>query len=756
MARDIGEPDEATTQGSSAPSLTPYAYVLGGVMLGGLSPVFTKLLLLQDVEGPTIVAARYLLTVLFLAPFGLPHHRPQKAGRPSRRAWVTLFLVGAFGSGLGALLFTAAVDYASAGVVNAISKTAPIFVALFAYFTLRERVTYLRFLLVAVMVAADLLIAAGELTFTRELISRRLLGDLLALGAGMTRAAAEILGKSALRQFAPSTVALWRFGVGLVVAGAVSAATGGYASLSGLSVNGWLILLALAGVSTALYMALYYRGLAQIPAHVAVSLKLLGAIVTVVVSWIVLREALTPYHIAGICVLISGAYLLVIRAAHPTEERPEAIRAAIRPWTRLRPRIVGLVVLLVVCSVGVVWYLSVRHSVRLLQQQVQLTVGEVAAILVEFGGLEERPSWQSYEQYLQRVVGHRVEGDLYALEVVYVAALDPRGNIGAFAISPEMEVVAEGGVTRPVRDREAMRELLSEMGRSAERYGIITATAQLISEGRVVGTLKLGARREMAEGMVGEIVGRSAVAAMAVLLLAAAIAAVAVGGMVEPIERLASDLSAGSEEGEPGRTDADEVEQIRTALGVVGQAVGVERQTIAALSLALAERALADEAPGVVGRGGALRLAALVPKDANVPEMAQVIEGVAREAARQDGAFAGIGGRLAWADWGGERDDALRGALAALALREELTGTAAGDGVTILVGAGEDFDDWTPTVGSVPMPATGPLLLMGEGALAEAAEHVTVEREQGPAGFARLVGLSEPSGLEQVAEEPED
>jgi hypothetical protein len=193
----------------------------------------------------------------------------------------------------------------------------------------------------------------------------------------------------------------------------------------------------LAGLSTALYMALYYRGLAEIPAHVAVSLKLVGAVVTVVVSWFVLAEVLTPYHIAGIAVLISGAYLLVMRSARPeAEEETQPPLPPRRPWARLRPRLVGLVVLLVVSSVGVVWFLSVRHSVHLLRQQVQLTVGEIAAVLVEFGGLEERPSWQAYQQYLERVVGHRVEGELYALEVVYVAALDPRGNIGAYAVAP--------------------------------------------------------------------------------------------------------------------------------------------------------------------------------------------------------------------------------------------------------------------------------------------------------------------------------
>lgn len=737
--------------GDARGSLRPYVFVLAAVMVGGLSPVFTKLLLLRDVEGPTIVAARYLLAVLFLLPFGLPA-RPRHGPPPDRRAWATLILVGAFGSGLGALLFTAAVDLASAGVVNAISKTAPIFVALFSYFTLRERVSYLRFLLVVVMVAADVLIIAGELTFSGQLVSARLLGDLLALGAGVTRAAAELLGKSALRRFRPSTVALWRFGVGLVVAGAVSAGTGGWSSLGGLNLSGWTILLALAGLSTALYMALYYRGLAEIPAHVAVSLRLLGAIVTVVVSWFVLGEALSPYHIAGIVVLISGAYLLVMRTAQPAVHRaPASLRR--RPWTRLRPRLVGLVVVVVSLSVGVVWYLSVRHSTQLLQEQVQLTVGEIAAILVEFGGLEERPSWQSYQQYLQRVVGHRVEGRMYALEVVYVAALDPRGNIGAFAVTPELTVVGEDGRSYQVRDRESMRQLLRAMEGPARRRDLITATANLVMDDQIVGSLRMGCKREMAEGMVGEIVGRSAVAAFTVLLLAAAITAVVVGGMVEPIERLAAELRAPW--ARTRHADTDEVEQIRSALGVVGQAVGLERRTIAALSVSLAARTLDDEPARPPDHR--VWLAAAVGGGAEVADYAAVVEAVAREAARQDGILAAAAGGVAVARWGGERDDALRAVLAALAVRESIMGRASVP-VTIAVGAGKDATGWAAVrnrVSAEAMEHAGITILIGQEACREAGDEIVVAPDEAT-GYHLLKDLREPEALRSVAREPED
>ena len=369
----------------------------------------------------------------------------------------------------------------------------------------------------------------------------------------------------------------------------------------------------------------------------------------------------------------------------------------------------GLVVLLVIVSVGFVWYLTMRQSVQLVRQQVQLTVGEIAAILVEFGGLEERPSWQAYQQYLQRVVGHRVEGDLYALEVVYVAALDARGNIGAWAVAPELQITEGDGRHLQVPDRTAMQRLLQVVDEGAASRGLITATAELHSEGRVIGSLKMGCRREMAEGMIGEIVGRSAVVAITVLLLAGAIATLAVGGMLEPIERLTAQLwtrgGSGASEG-----NLDEVEQIRRALGVVGEAMGLERTAIAGLSLSLAEHALADGARLVRPPAGRAWLAVLLP-DASPPE---------RELA-----------------------DALAGQLA--------------DGALIVLGAGQDAERLEEAAG-LTLKRTGPApaIVIGVDALADASEHLATEELDGGMSYRRVIGMREAPDLRRVAREPED
>ena len=749
------------------PNLRPYAFVLTGVMVGGLSPVFTKLLLLDNVAGETIVAARYLVAVLLLLPIGIPHHRRAEGPAPDRRAWLTLILVGVFGSGLGALLFTAALDMSSAGVVNAISKTAPIFVALFAYFTLRERVTYLRLLLVAVMVCADMLIAAGELTFGGQLVSTRLMGDALALGAGMTRAAAEILGKSALRRFRPTTVALWRFGVGMVVGAAVSAGTGGWATLGGLGLRGWAILIALGGISTALSMTLYYRGLADIPAHIAVSLKLLGAIVTVVVSWVVLGEALTPYHIAGMGVLVSGAYLLVMRASHPHPELVLPSRVAARPWAGIRARLITLTVALVVGSVGVVWYLSVRHSARLLQQQVELTIGEIGAILADFGALDERPSWQSYQQYIGRVVGQRIEAESYSLQIVYVAVLDERGNLGAFAVSDELRLVDKQGNRLPRGDRAAEESFLQAMDAGqARRLGLITVTVERLRAGRRVGTIKLGATRDLARDIVGEVVGRSAVAALTVLLLAIAVAVVAGGSLVEPIERLAAEVGRAGRSRRVQPRGWDEVGEIRQGVGLVVEQLMGEKGTVAALRSALAQQLLEDaggpdEPPGprvalVVDAGPLVR-------EGPTADLEALIETTAREVMANGGRLRrAMGTNLVatWGDAGFEQDDPLRAAVAGLAVGERLGGIAQRHRVVIGLGAGDSAIQAVEAALTVraqqPPGEVGFCLISAPEVVAEASEHLQFEPAGEGAGVMWVTGLAPEGPAEDLAAEPEE
>jgi class 3 adenylate cyclase/drug/metabolite transporter (DMT)-like permease len=541
--------------------LQAYYLIVLAVLLQGLSPVLTKLLLRDDrLSASTTVAARYVIAVLFLLPFGAPSAaNAVREGKPRRRDWVALIFVGGFGSALGALLFTKALETAPAGVVNALSKTAPIFVAFIAYYTLRERISSVRFTLVFVMVAADVLIGLGEYkaASTTEL-GLRLGGDVLAVLAGLSRALAEILSKGALRRFSPTTVALARFGVGALVGAIACIGGGAWGELTHLSLRGWVILIGLGGICTSLSMSIYLRGLAEAQAHVAVSLRLLGAIVTVIFSWVILQESLHPLHVAGIAILVFTSYIIVTRAAHvpetprpaPEEERRAEARIAseeeVTPRTpsrlSLKLKIASVVVVVVFVTMFASSTLSLRHTEAVVRQELRLMMGQIATNVAQLQQLPDPPDRQTLQAYAERIVRQEIKGEAYSVRIVFLAILDERGHISAFAANPrQLELADESRRAYREGDMAAAQKLVAmavsgELDRKNDLLTVRVTRRAGASEAPVV---VMGSRRSLARRPLEEVRSRAVFLTLVFVLLGILAAIHFAGTITGPLERLA-------------------------------------------------------------------------------------------------------------------------------------------------------------------------------------------------------------------------
>jgi drug/metabolite transporter (DMT)-like permease/methyl-accepting chemotaxis protein len=528
--------------------LQPYLFILLAVLLQGLSPVLTKLLMDWDgLSASTVVAARYGLAVLFLLPFGI--RRPDVGspyGPPRRRDWVALIGVGGFGSAIGTLLFTQALGMAPAGVVNALSKTAPIFVAFLAYYALRERISSLRFTLVFVMVAADVLIGLGEFRAAPAAqVGARLAGDAFALLAGLSRALAEILSKGCLHRFRPSTVALSRFGVGLVVGAVACTAAGGWGELARLSARGWIVLVVLASVGTSVSMAVYLRGLAEAQAHVAVSLRLLGSIVTVGFAWSILGERLQPLHFAGIAILLGAAYVIVSRAA-----RREAVPSAAlsEPWTPAMPKlslklkVATLIVAVVFTTMFASSTLSIRHTEGVVRREIRVLMAQMAANIAQLQAVPDTPRLTTTSQYIDRLVRQDIVGPAYSVRIIFIAVLDQRGHVTAFATNPLQLTLADtSGLAYRRGDRSAVQRLVrmalsGELDRTSD---VVTVRAVSERDGREVPLVVLGCRRSLARRAEEEVRNRAVLLTFIFVLLGMAVAIQVAGGITRPLEHLA-------------------------------------------------------------------------------------------------------------------------------------------------------------------------------------------------------------------------
>ena len=763
-------------------------------MLQGLSPVLTKLLLIDGLSREAVLSARYLLAFMLLAPIGAPSMARREPGlRPRPGDWIALFLVGALGSGIGALLFTAALEYSSAGVVNSISKTAPVFVAVLGYVMLRERVTSARLLLVGAMVGADVLIGLGELAFDTAEARARLLGDGLALLAGVTRATAEILAKGTLRRFAPSTVTMWRFGSGFLVTGGLAAYTGAYRELAHLNAHGLAILGTLAGVSTALSMYLYYRGTAKIPVHVAVSLKILGAVVTVIVSWIVLRETLNLYHVTGIGLLISGAYLLVMRTARETagpevgERAPAATPAPVRGGFRVRLTL--LVAGFTVATVIVATVLSVRHTNAMVSQQIRLTMGKLAAAIVQLQGVEDPPSRHTLQQYLRRIVRHRIEDELYSVDIVYVAMTDEDENVLAFAVNEELALVDEAG--RPYRagDLVAAQRLMAmaDSGALGRKYDITPVRAELRrggGPGDVVAVVEIGCKRSLAGRVLAEIAARNVVLVLILVAIVVTLAAALVRRLTNPLERLAlamqrlsgGDLDmpfyseGGGEVGEMGESLQTMRENLRMAdalrralVRYAAVQIGQELPAASAVheeSAPTARTVMFVEVP----------LQALAEGAENGARLPEFVDTIVTAVLHNDGEIDRWLDGSVIAQWsGGGEEDALWATLAAIELRGKLADLLPEAGPCLRIGVevadlragplgarNEELREARARVLDPVSDQGGAVeVLLGERAMAEVAEHVIAER-QGEEPVWRLINLTASGEFEGFSELVED
>jgi len=724
--------------------LQPYYLILLAVLLQGLSPVLTKLLMDKDaLSASTVVAARYALAVLFLLPFGVRGPDPSsKYGPPRRRDWVALLCVGGFGSAIGTLLFTQALAMAPAGVANALSKTAPIFVAFLAYYALRERVSSLRFTLVFVMVAADVLIGIGEFRAAPAAeVGARLAGDVCALLAGLSRALAEILSKGCLHRFKPSTVALSRFGIGLLVGAVACTAQGKWGQLGTLSPRGWLVLIALGSIGTSISMAIYLKGLAQAQAHVAVSLRLLGSIVTVGLAWAILGERLHPLHFAGIAILLGASYVIVTRAARREigpPGRPERAPgiALSEPWTPVRARlslklkIAALIVAVVFATMFTSSALSLRHTEGVVRREIRVLMAQIAATIAQLRAVPDAPRLTTLEQYIDRVVRQDITSPAYSVRIIFIAVLDRAGHLVAFATNPAQLTLADAsGLAYRRGDRRAAQQLvtLALSGQLDRRYDLVTVEAVAELGDREAPLVVMGCRRSLAERAEADVRNRALFLTLTFVLLGVAIAIHVAGTVTRPLERLAVAMRrvrAGDLELAVVPEGNDEIQDLGQAFNEMVEGLRakelrerafsayVARQVADGWGVAKAASAQPDvrKVTGLfVDAGGATWAAAGGgAREALTERVSLVIEAVSRH----EGTLEGCRGRWLVAVWGAggeEQDDALRAAMAAVELSRAVRELGARR-----AGAGGPPAEWRIGINTAEVPV-GALSVAGEG-----------------------------------------
>jgi drug/metabolite transporter (DMT)-like permease len=259
----------------------------------------------------TIVFAEHALGFLFLTPFMAWRWGSAFLALP-RTAWLPAVFVGAGGSALATVLFTASFRDINPTVAILIQKLQPLFVVGVAYRVLGERPRpgFFRWALVA-LAAATLLSVPEWATGSGGGASHRpWRGLLLATVAATLWGGATVMGKKLLRHVPSEVATWWRYAVGLATMIAFVAFNGrnhgGVGQAVAFTLSHGQDLLPLALVAGALPMTLYYAGLKRTPASVATFIELVYPLSAAVLNAVFLGKGLTtPQVVAGAVLLLA-------------------------------------------------------------------------------------------------------------------------------------------------------------------------------------------------------------------------------------------------------------------------------------------------------------------------------------------------------------------------------------------------------------------------------------------------------------------
>ena len=288
--------------------------LIGAVVLFGTIGVFRRYIplpsgLLSMARG--LIGAAFLLLLMCA-------RRQRPDGSAIRANLLPLLLSGTF-IGFNWILLFEAYRYTTVATATMCYYMEPIFVLLAAPLLLHERLTVRRLCCVAAALAGMVLVS-GVLSAGFTGLAE-LKGVLLGLGAAVLYAGDIILNKTVhdITTYDRTVVQLATAGAVLIPYTLLAEHTDGPVTLPAIA-----LVLVLGIVHTGIAYALYFGGLADLPAQTVALLSYLDPIVAVLLSVFLLREESDPLKLVGAVLVLCAA------AVSELPEKPRRIRKRIR------------------------------------------------------------------------------------------------------------------------------------------------------------------------------------------------------------------------------------------------------------------------------------------------------------------------------------------------------------------------------------------------------------------------------------------
>jgi drug/metabolite transporter (DMT)-like permease len=311
-------PGSSTTVSRSKSSYLAWAGLMLVALVHGYNWVVMKSAL--DYAHPAVFAAMRIslagvLLLVLLVVTGRPLRPPK---------WRLTILVGLFSmTGFTGLTFWA-LHLGAAGKTSVLVYTMPIWLLILSRVFLNERVRGYQWLYVGLAIAGLILVISPWS------VGGTLVGNLIALGSGLSSAIGAVLAKTLCRDTRVDLLSLnaWQMLFGCVPLIIIAVFTAD----SGPRWTGWFVVMLLYNVvlASALAMMLWFYSLRHLSAGTAGLGRLIAPVVGVVASFLQLGERPNGYEVAGIVMIMVG---LTALAAHQLVGERRTTRAGASPAT---------------------------------------------------------------------------------------------------------------------------------------------------------------------------------------------------------------------------------------------------------------------------------------------------------------------------------------------------------------------------------------------------------------------------------------
>ncbi len=292
-------------------------FVILACLMWALDTLIRYPLLFSGKSAELIVFAEHLLLCLLFVPVLWKSFKKFSQAKVSHVLY--FFIIGGLGSAIGTLAFTKAFFIVNPSLVILLQKLQPIVAIVLAYIVLKERMKPAFFgwailaLIGGVMISYQDLAPAIKLIMDGklDLSSQAFTGYGLALVAVVSWGAATVFGKLLGKKgYDEKEIMGGRFLMGLICLLPFLLSFNISIPLDG---SFWGKIVILAGMSGALGMYLYYRGLKEIPAHLCTLAEMFFPFLAVIVNWVFLGKDLSMLQISGAALLLMSSTVIQLR-----------------------------------------------------------------------------------------------------------------------------------------------------------------------------------------------------------------------------------------------------------------------------------------------------------------------------------------------------------------------------------------------------------------------------------------------------------